>query len=112
MREPTGYFCSTLSHGLAVRCLRPQGDLFLLVIDVQDLHFDLLVDGDQFGRMVDPSPAHVGDVQESVDAAQVDEGAELGDILDDAPAALADFQLGEQLGLLFGPLGLGSGPGG
>ena len=56
--------------------------------------------------MVDAAPAHVGDVQQAVDAAQVDERAELGDVLDDALAELADFELGEQLRLLLGPLGL------
>ena len=86
--------------------LEAQGDLLLLVVDVQDLDFDFLVDRDQFGRMVDASPTHVGDVQQAVDAAEIDEGAELGDVLDDALAALADFELGQQLGLLFGPLGL------
>ena len=44
-------------------------------------------------RMVDAAPAHVGDVQQAVDAAQVDERAELGDVLDHALAELADFEL-------------------
>ena len=48
-------------------------------------------------RMADPAPAHVGDVQEAVDAAQVDERAEVGDVLDRALADLADLDLGEQL---------------
>ena len=110
MRLPTGYFSSTFSHGLARLLLQAQGDLFLLVVDVQDLHFDFLVDGHHFRGMVDAAPAHVGDVQQAVDAAQVDERAELGDVLDHALAALADFQLGQQLGLLLGPLRFDQGP--
>ena len=47
--------------------------------------------------MIDAAPAHVGDVQQAVDAAQVDERAEVGDVLDDALAELADFELLEQL---------------
>ena len=50
--------------------------------------------------------------KQAVDAAQVDERAEVGDVLDDALAELADFELLEQLGLLLGPLGLRSGCGG
>ena len=50
--------------------------------------------------MVDPAPAHVGDVQQAVDAAQVDEGAEVGDVLDGALADLADGDLREELLLL------------
>src|SRR5712671_4484408 len=37
--------------------------------------------------------AHVGDVEEAVDATQIDEGTEVGDVLDDAFAHLIDRQL-------------------
>ena len=60
--------------------------------------------------MADAAPAHVGDVQQAVDAAQVDERAELGDVLDHALAELADFERAEQLGLLLGPFGLDQRP--
>ncbi len=81
--------------------LQAQGDLLLLAVDVQDHDFDFLVDRDHFGRMADPLPAHVGDVQQAVDAAQVDERAEVGDVLDHALAELADFQFAEQLFAVF-----------
>src|SRR5262249_59146199 len=45
----------------------------------------------------DAVPGHVGDVQQAVDAAQVHEGPELGDVLDDALADLARLDLAEQL---------------
>src|SRR6202044_486144 len=38
----------------------------------------------ELGRVIGPAPAHVGDVEEAVDAAEIDEGAVLGDVLDDA----------------------------
>ena len=47
---------------------------------------------DHLRGMADAAPAHVGDVQQAVDAAQVDERAELGDVLDHALAELADFE--------------------
>src|SRR5262249_40792071 len=72
--------------------------------DVQNLHFDFLIDRHHFRRMADAAPAHVGNVEQAVDAAQVDERAELGDVLDHALALLADFQGFEQLLLLFGAL--------
>ena len=106
MRRADGVLLLDVFPGAGRLLLQAQGDLFLLVVDVQDLHLDFLVDRDHLGGMVDASPAHVGDVQQAVDAAEVDERAELGDVLDDALAALADFQLGQQLGLLLGPLGL------
>src|SRR5256712_3115523 len=41
----------------------------------------------------DALPIYVGDVQQTVDAAQVDEGAEVGDVLHHALACLADLEL-------------------
>src|SRR3954469_7967054 len=84
--------------------LQAQGDLFLLVVDVQDHDFDLVVDLHHLGGVIDAAPAHVGDVQEAIDAAQVDERAEVGDVLHHALAELADFKLLEQLALLRCPL--------
>ena len=42
--------------------------------------------------MIDPAPCHVGDVQQPVDAAQVDKRAVVGDVLDQA---VDDLTLGE-----------------
>ena len=47
-------------------------------------HVDLVVDLEELGRMADAAPRHVGDVQQAVDAAEVDERAVVGDVLDDA----------------------------
>src|SRR5262249_10252526 len=50
-----------------------------------------------FVRIGNAAPAHVGNVQEAVDAAQVDEGAELGNVFDDAFANLLRLEFGEEL---------------
>jgi hypothetical protein len=50
--------------------------------------------------MAHAAPGHVGDVQQAVDAAQVHEHAEVGDVLDDALAHLAVLDVLEQLLLL------------
>src|SRR5262249_10586523 len=55
------------------------------------------IDVHNFMRIVDAAPAHVRDVQEAVDAAQVHERAELGDVLDHALADLAFLDLAEEL---------------
>ena len=70
--------------------LEAERDLLAVLVDVQDHDLDLVVDLDHVAGMVDPAPAHVGDVQQAVDAAQVDERAEVGDVLDRALANLAD----------------------
>ena len=56
--------------------------------------------------MAHAAPRHVGEVQEAVDAAEIDEGAEVGDVLDDAFAHLARLELAHEallqlLALLF-----------
>ena len=55
--------------------------------------------------VIDATPAHVRDVQQAVDAAQVDKGTKVGDVLDHTLAELADFQLFEQFRLLLAALG-------
>ena len=43
--------------------------------------------------MTDSAPRHIGDVQQSVEATQIDERTEVGDVLHDAFADLADEKL-------------------
>ena len=85
--------------GRCLLLLQAQRDLFLFLVDRQNLHFDFLVDLEHFTWMIDPAPAHVGDVQEAIDAAQVDERAEVGDVLDRALDDLAEHQAVERLAL-------------
>ncbi len=62
----------------------------------------LLADLQRLGRVVDAAPRDVGDVQQAVDAAEIDEGAVVGDVLDHAVEDLAFLQAGDQLGALLG----------
>ena len=57
--------------------LEPEGDALAFAVVVEDLDLDAVADGDHLGRMADAAPGHVGDVQQTVDAPQVDEGAEI-----------------------------------
>jgi hypothetical protein len=61
------------------------------LVDLDDLNLQRLADRQDLGRVVDPAPGHVGDVQQAVHAAQIDEGAVFGDVLDhtvdDLPSA-------------------------
>ena len=52
--------------------------------------------------MVDAAPGHVGDVQQAVDAAEVDEGAVVGDVLDETVDHLALLEAGDDVGALLG----------
>ncbi len=52
--------------------------------------------------MVHPAPRHVGDMEQAVDAAEIDESAILGDIFDHAVDRLALGELRDDLGALLG----------
>ena len=80
--------------------LQPERDLLAVLVDVEDHDLDLVVDLDHVAGVVDPSPRHVGDVQEAVDSAEVHERAEVGDVLDRAGADLPGLDLGQKLLLL------------
>ena len=81
--------------------LESQSNLFFFVIDIQNHHFDLLIDLNHLSRMVDSSPAHVCDVQQTVDAAEVNKRTEIGDVLDGTQAGIADGEVFEKLFLFF-----------
>src|SRR6202042_753552 len=73
-----------------------------LVVDLDDLDLHGLADGQHFGRVIDPPPCDIGDVQQAVDAAEVDERTVIGDVLDDAVDDLTLFEVLHQLLALFG----------
>src|SRR5574344_2131115 len=80
--------------------LHAEGNAFLLVVEVEHHHFDFLAQLDHFGRVIDALVAHVGDVEETVYAAEVNERAEVGDVLDDTLADLALLESFENVAAL------------
>src|SRR5262249_52851473 len=83
--------------------LHAERDAVGLVVDLDDLDLDLLADVEHLGRVIDAPPRDVGDVQEAVDAAEVDEGAVVGDVLDHAVDDLTLLEVLHQLLALLGP---------
>ena len=57
-----GVFAGDVVPGAFGFLLETERDFFFFVVDRQDHDFDLVVDLHQLGRVVDPAPAHVGDV--------------------------------------------------
>jgi len=84
--------------------LEAERNALLLPVDLDDHDLDLLALLEHFARVGDAAPAHVGDVQESVHAVQVDERAEVGDVLDDALAELPRLDGVEERAALVGAL--------
>src|SRR5690606_41452920 len=76
-----------------------------LAVELQDLDIDLVANVDDLGRVLDALPSHVGDVQQAVYAAQVNERTVVGEVLDDTfdlLAFLQGFQQGFALGAVLG----------
>src|SRR4029079_3976358 len=67
-------------------------------------HVDLVVDLEDLRRVLDGAPRHVRDVEQAVDAAEVDERAVVGDVLDHAAQDLALGQRVQRVLLLLGVL--------
>ena len=81
---PTGNRSSILSHGLLLRLLEAERYALFLLVDVEDDDVEFLADLQQFARVAEAAPGHVGDVKQAVHAVEVDERAEIGEVFDDA----------------------------
>ena len=87
---------------IGLELLDAEADALGLGIDADDLHLHRVADIHDLARMGDASPRHVGDMQQPVDAAEIDEGAVVGDVLDHAVDDLALFETGHDLAALLG----------
>ena len=85
---------------IGLKLLQTEGDALAVAVEVQDLDLDLVADVDDFARVLHAAPGEVRDVQQPVDAAQVHEGAEIGDVLHHAGAHLVLVELLHQRLLL------------
>ena len=52
--------------------------ILVTIFGLQHNHVELFADGDHITRMIDATPAHIGDVQQTVETVEVDERAEVG----------------------------------
>ena len=82
-----------------------QRDTVFLGVELQDLGHDFLTGCHHFARVTHAAPCHVGDVQQAVNAAQVNECTVFGDVLDDAFDSSAFFEGFHQLGAFFAHAG-------
>src|SRR4029078_2638835 len=81
--------------------LEAQGDALAVAVDVEHLDLHGVADVEDLARVVDVRPRELGDVDQAVDAVEVDEGAELDDVRDlalDDEAGLQPLQ--DRLALL------------
>ena len=82
--------------------LHAERDAVGFVVDLDDLHLHGLADGQDLGRVIDPAPGDVGDMQQAVDAAEIHERTVIGDVLDHAVDHLTLFEVLHQFLALLG----------
>ena len=92
--------------GLGLKLLEAEGDFLGFRVDFEDFELEFLADGEHVFGLGDAGVGDVGDVEQAVDAAEVDEcavGHEGADGAGDDVAFLHGFAagLGEAAGLLF-----------
>src|SRR5579884_1278316 len=83
--------------GIDLGPLDGEGDLLFLLVDAQHLDFNFLPDFENLTWMIDPAPGKLADMYQAVRAAQINEGAKVGQVTDDALAHFSGFEFIEQL---------------
>ena len=94
---------------IVAELLEAERNAVALAVELQHAHIELVADVDDFGRMTHALPRHVGDVQQAIDAAEVDERTVIGEVLDDALDDRAFLQTLQQLFALLGEFALDHG---
>jgi hypothetical protein len=90
-----------LVPGILLRLLEAERHTLFLTVDVEDDGLHFLADLEQLARVAEAAPGHVGDVEQAVHAVEVDEGAEVGEVLHVAADDVADLgRVEEMLALL------------
>src|SRR5262249_34823258 len=83
--------------GVLLGLLEAKRDALAIAIDVEDFDPHGVADRDHLGGMVDVAPGKLGDVDQAVDAIEIDEGAEVDDVGNLALHDLAGLQTAEDL---------------
>ena len=77
---PAGYFSEASDPRIVRELFEAERDALLFLVEFQDDDFEFLIGFNDVGRVLDAAPAQIGEVQQAVDAAEIDEGAVLGDV--------------------------------
>ena len=97
-----GIFLGNICPRIRCRLFEAKRYPLVFLVEFKDHDSNAVANGKEFGGMTDAAPRHVGDVEQSVNAAEIDKGAVLGDVLDHAFNGLTLGQRGQRflLGLL------------
>ena len=90
---PDGVPLGDILPRIRLQLLESQRNALTIPVDIEDLDLEILADITHFRGVPDASPGHVGDVKQAVHAAEINERAEVGDVLHHAGANLANLEL-------------------
>ncbi len=68
--------------GVGLKLFETKRDTLLVLVDLEDDNREAVAWLDGLARVRETCPGHVGDVEKSVDAIEIEEGSEVGDVLD------------------------------
>jgi hypothetical protein len=94
---PTGVLELDLVPRIGTDLLVAEAHALRVGIELQDLDLELRADLEHLARVVDAPVGHVRDVEQPVDAAEIDERTVVGDVLHDALHDGADREVLERL---------------
>ena len=95
-----GIFLGRSHPGIGHQLLQSERYALLFLVKLQDNDVEFLVRLHHIGRMLHAAPTHVGQVQQAVDSAEVDERAVLSHVFDVAVHDLPFAQRFHQCGAL------------
>src|SRR3954470_3073787 len=84
--------------------LESQRHALLFLVVLENFHLDLVTDIHEVFGMGEASPGHVGDVQQTIEASEIDKSAILGEILDHSGEHRTFVEMLKGLGALLGLL--------
>jgi hypothetical protein len=87
--------------GIGLKLLVAERDLFFFAVELEDLYLNVVARLEHLVRVAEAAPRHIGDVQQAVDTAYVDERAVFGEILDRSLDDVTDVDVGQRLRFLF-----------
>ena len=78
---------------IVAQLFHTERDAIFFLVKLEDFGFDFVAHRQHFGRVLDATPSQIGDVQQTIDAAQIHEGAIIGDVLHDTFNDRTFFQI-------------------
>ena len=87
--------------GIGFQLLHAQADALSVGVEADNLNLHRLTDNQGLGRVVDAAPGDVGDMQQTIDTAEINERAVVGDVLHHAIQDHAFLEALDQLAALF-----------